>query len=260
MIFLLGLVGVTLLTACVAVIILTVKLGSDSPSSQVARAQPPVKHPPQPTVVTQVPPQSKPVNNNVIPAPPAATTVKAVDAENPWSLKTPNVLGVPVRGHTAIVVDAIEKSEPFLAPVLDALDTGLGHAGGNATASVFYINSDKIKSFDDNPAAVGPATSAKLSAFQKSIKPDGRRGFWKGFDAAASSGASQIVIITGRKSWDSSIPFLTQKLNSADNAPLVTFVHIDADVASLRNTLRDTANGYRPIPLDQLNAWHNAAP
>lgn len=282
MIFLLGLVGVTLLTACVAVIILTIKLGSDTASPQVSRANPSATPPNQPTVITQVPPQPKPRPESVAtvipkqeakagaegtvipkqePRPPTATDANAGNATNPWSLTSPNAMGVPVRGHTAIIVDAVEQSEPFLAPVLDALVNGLAHDQPNTTASVFYINDNQIKSFGGNPAAVGSETSNNLAAFQESIEPAGRTGFWKGFDAGANSDASQIVIITGRKSWDSSIRYLKQKLkpDGDDKAPLVTFVHIDADVPSLGDALHESSNDYVTIPLDQLNAWQSAA-
>jgi len=45
-----------------------------------------------------------------------------------------------------------------------------------------------------------------------------------------------------------------------DNAPLVTFVHINVEVPSLRDVLRNSSNGYVTIPLDQLNAWYDTAP
>ena len=284
MIFLLGLVGVTLLTACIAVIVLTIKLGNGNTTTVVTRAEVRGAPPAQPSVVTQVPaspkpePKPKPAPSSAAtvipkqepkppatvipepqPKPPAATAVSAATTENPWKLTTPNALGIPIQGHTAVIVDAVEQSEPFLDPVMAALVSGLSHDQGDTTASYFYINENKIKPFDDNPIPPGPNSADQLAGYQSSIQAAGRRGFWNGYDAGVKSGAGRVILITGRKSWDQSISFLKQKMQAGQEPPQITFVHIDAEVPGLRDALAEFGNAYVTIPLDQLQTWQSTA-
>ena len=194
----------------------------------------PAAAPVPPVVRTPATPTRNPAST------PTATTPAAVV---PTTIPTaaanvPNVLGLdPGAGHTVIVLDAIEKSGPWLNQAKAKLIEGLSRPGpAGATFSLVTINDNGGRGLINRPLSYGPAAAEGLRKALDPLQAKGTRGLGAGLDAAGKLGADQVVFITSRDTkWGGAVPFLEQKLSVGGKRIRLDVVQVnDQPVSELR--------------------------
>ncbi len=271
-----ALIGATLTLSSVAILLVLVMLlvnwrgSGGGPSTAVADQSPrntadmtPVAADPRPAATPTPTPTPRPA---ATPAPrPAAQPQLAPraaapnDPDNPFTMNRPNVIGLPARARTAVVVDAIAKSKPWLNDVNAALRAGLARPGGGATVRVFYLSDRKVHTTSDQFTATGRAFSDTLTETQQKIKPAGTSGFWTSFDAALASGADRVILITGRTKWAPVLEMMRNKINGSPRKPSLSVVNLDASVPDLKKFVSEMRGDYESISTQQLERWRQQA-
>lgn len=171
----------------------------------------PVAAPPPPVVRAPANPAPATVAST-----PAPTTPSPTPATPPAVTGGPRVLGLdPGGGHTVIVLDAIEKSGPWLDRAKAKLIAGLSRPGpAGATFSIAVINDNDGRGLINRPLTYGPAAEAPLRKALDPLQVKGTKGLGAGLETAGKLGADQVVFITSRDSkWGGAVPFLEQKLS-----------------------------------------------
>jgi len=148
-------------------------------------------------------------------APVATTPGPTPTATPPAATTGPDVLGLnPGPGHTVVLLDAIERSEPWLDRAKGKLIEGLTRPGpAGATFSVAVMNDGNGHGLINRPLTYGPAAAAPLGKALDPLGATGSGGLSAGLEAAGKLGADQIVFITSRDSkWGGAVSFLEKKL------------------------------------------------
>lgn len=149
------------------------------------------------------------------PTPRTATPAAPVVAPSATSAKA-NVLGMTLsRGHTVVLVDAVEQSRPWMNQAKAKLIAGLSQPGlPGATFSIAVINNNSGRSLTNERLTYGPAVAGKLRSALNPLQIKGTKGLGTGLDTAGKLGADQIIFITSRNQrWGAYVTFLEGKLS-----------------------------------------------
>jgi hypothetical protein len=251
--------GAPTLVAILGILLLVMmKSGDDNrnaqasvmPSASLAPTAPPT---PAPAPVYTPTPTPAPVYT---PVPVVTTPALSVSPDNPWGLTSSNVMGLGITGQTVVVFDAVEQSAPWFDAMNRLVRDGLAKPSP-AQAAVVYISDGKAQ--DTGMVMTGTTLSGRLTGLQRSIRPVGRSGFWNGIDAAMALQPTQVILVTGRTSWSSSIPTFESKLKlRGQTVPLHVVGMVGAN-ADLEGLTRRTGGRYIPSSTAQLSGWLNEA-
>ena len=190
--------------------------GDRPPRGIAALPQQPDRPPPPPRLTPPTPP-TPPVETSPDPTtdtPPAPTT----------GTQPNDLLGVPLDRPTAILVDAADLSQPWLRSMHDLLVNRLSQPGG--PASLYYLSGGKVQAFSGNPFDRGPDRAGEIAVFQRSIRPQGRSGFWSGLDALLASGQPNVIFVTGRSEFASSADRLVRDIQAANDVKQFVFIQV----------------------------------
>ncbi len=198
--------------------------------------------------------------------PPTTTPTRArpavIDNNNPFLALAPNALGMTLNpGHTAVLLDAVDRSSAWFDDGKAALIAGLTRPSTGQTVSLFTIRDGAIGTFDSNPFAPAPAQLSPLTRFLNPITPLGSRGLGSGLDAAIASGAQELIFITSRATnWSGYLPTLKDKLNPSGRKVTLHFLQLGDNSPELRSFVeaRDNGGRYTLITPEQLKAWRSA--
>lgn len=209
-----------------------------------------------PRTTTAAPPRNTPTTTT--PPRPAV-----VDNNNPFLALTPNALGVPLNpGHTAILLDAVDRSSAWFNEGKAALISGLTRSGNGQTVSLFTIRDGEIGQFANNPFTPAFARLSPLTSFLNPLTTQGSRGLGNGLDAAIASGASEVIFITSRSTnWGGYLGTLKSKLNPNGRQVTLHVLQVGDESAELRGFVEggDNNGRYTRITPQQLKAWRTAA-
>jgi len=191
--------------------------------------------------------------NQATPRSTAATSATPTTPATSASVGDPRVLGLdPGSGHTVIVLDAIEKSRPWLDRAKVKLIKGLSQPGAAGdTFSVAVVNDNVGRGLINRPLAYGPAAAGALRNALNPLRATGTKGLGGGLDAAGKLGADQIVFITSRdKKWGSFVPFLEGKLTVNGKRIRLHVVQVNDQPASELRSFVTGSNGgtYLQVP------------
>ncbi len=187
-------------------------------------------------------------------APSAASTVRSPASSSvrnpvaapaaPSPVNGPSVLGLaPGKGHTVILLDAIEKSRPWFDRAKAKLIAGLSRPGpAGATFSVAVINNNGGRGLINRAVEYGTPAVNPLRKTLPPLKVSGSKGLGDGLDAAIKLGAERVIFVTPRENgWSGALTFLEQKLSSGGK-------RIPLDVVQVSN-----------LPVNDLRAFVTGA-
>ncbi|MEM9916052.1 MAG: hypothetical protein AAF911_13945 [Planctomycetota bacterium] len=211
-----------------------------------------------PRATTPTPtPSPRATNPNPTPAPAAA------DRNNPFLALSPNALGMSLNpGHTAILLDAVDRSSEWFDDGKAGLIAGLTRPGNGQTISLFTIRDGQVGRFANNPFTPAPARLSPLTRFFNPITTQGSRGLGTGLDAAIQSGADEVIFITSRSTnWGGYLNTLESKLNTDGGKVKLHIVQVGDVSTELRGFVQGNKNNgrYTRITPQQLQTWRSAA-
>ncbi|MEO1236833.1 MAG: hypothetical protein AAFX76_08610, partial [Planctomycetota bacterium] len=201
------------------------------------------------------------------PATPRAATpppapAPTVDPSNPFQMLRPNALGLPLSsGHTAVLLDAVDRSSAWFDDAKAALVPGLSRSANNQTASLVLIRDGQVVAYNRNPFTPAANQISPLNRFLNPITAQGSRGLGNGLDAAVATGADHIVFITSRSTnWAGYLTTLERKLRPDGRRITLHIVQV-GDASDDLRAFTTGANGGRYVQLDpaQLASWRSAA-
>ncbi|MEM7624972.1 MAG: hypothetical protein AAF333_05035 [Planctomycetota bacterium] len=228
-----------------------------TPTPTTPQANTPVQVPtPAPTNTPAPTPAPRP--NTPAPAPTPAPP--ALSENNPFGMNRANVLGFELnRGHTAVLFDAIAKSEGWLDDGKAALMSGLTRPASARRVSLVTTSDGQAQTMLASPFAPGAGRFTPLNQFLRPIEAKGKGGLGKALDEAINTDADEVVFITSRATgWGGYINTLRSKLKTNSNAPVkLHVIQIGEPNADLRTFVEGSDNDgtYLLLTEDQLRTW-----
>lgn len=247
------------------VVILTIVMGrgssprvavahNDNPPPRVAQSTPITPTPPTTTSRTTTTPRN---TTN-----PTATKTPAANKANPFLNPEPNAMGMELNaGHTAILLDAVDRSEAWFEDGKAALAAGLTRDRANQTVSIVTIRDGEIGKFNGNPFKPGPSQLAPLNRFLNPLNTKGSSGLGKGIDTAVETGANEIIFITSRSDrWGGYLSTVEQKLQPKRGKVTLHVVQVGENSDELQAFVQGVNSGrYLRLTPEQLKTWRAAA-
>ncbi|MEL7089330.1 MAG: hypothetical protein AAGL98_12970 [Planctomycetota bacterium] len=174
-----------------------------------------------------------------------------------------NALGFELnRGHTAVLLDAIAKSEGWLDDGKAALMAGLTRPASARRVSLIATANGQTSAMLASPFVPGAARFSPLNQFLRPLQARGRGGLGASLNAAIDTGADEVVFITSRSTgWAGYLGTLHGMLKMDSGAP-VTFhvIQIGEPDNDLRRFVENDNGGtYRLLTEDQLRTWRRAS-
>ena len=117
---------------------------------------------------------------------------------NIYSLEKANVIGLPLRQRTAIIVDASGDSRRWLTLTQDALRVGLTGADSDAQVGLIYATEAEPSALTEEPQAISELTPKQVHDFQSQISAAGVAPLTPAIERALEWSPKHIVLITGR--------------------------------------------------------------
>jgi hypothetical protein len=174
-------------------------------------------------------------------------------------MSQPNVLGQPLpAGHTAVLLDAIQISSPWLNDAKAALLSGLTrNSPRDRTVSLVVSRDGSTTRFDANPFSPAPARLSPLSSFLGPLNASGRGGLSSSLDAAVETGADQVIFITSRASgWKGYLNTLRTKLSPGNRRVTLHVIQVGETNDDLRAFVQGANGGtYTHLTADQIAGW-----
>ncbi|MEM8737954.1 MAG: hypothetical protein AAGG38_05675 [Planctomycetota bacterium] len=199
--------------------------------------------------------------NRPTPTPAPAPTPR-IDASNPFQMLDANALGMPLNsGHTAVLLDAVDRSKAWFDDAKAALLAGLTRPTGNRRASLVLIRDGKTLTYNNRIFNPNPNQLTPLRRFLDPVTPAGSRGLGAGLDAAIGSGANEVVFITSRSTnWSAYLSTLERKLQPSGRRVTLHVVQMGDPSPELRAFVEGANGGrYTVLSAEQLDTWRKAA-
>jgi hypothetical protein len=207
------------------------------PSSAQALTAPPMATPAAPHMSAKAAPTAYQP-----PAKPVVVKPVAVDPNNPFTTTRANILGLPIEEQTTIVLDAVERSGPWLEQVKAALAAGLSQPGPRI--QVMVLQDGKIVQLTSKAFHAGTMDRQRFERLLKPIQPIGRTGLWTAVEAGRQGIGGRMVLITPRTDhWENAVNTLGQKLGAGANRVRLDVVQLGEPAAHLRSFVEGANSG-----------------
>ena len=207
-----------------------------------------------PAPVAATPPRA-PTPAPPAPVAPVAPDAPAVDPDNPHGWSTPTVLGQPLAGHTAVLVDAVEQSRPWMGSVNRSLLETLSKPGQDETVSVFYVHDGEVSALPRQPLRPGRAVRSSLARLQREAPAAGKKGFYDGLNAALDARPDHVLVITGRQEWDKAADYVLSLVQKAPSKPTFNVVSMGGENADLDRIAAATGGVVEPLEASTVRGW-----
>lgn len=173
---------------------------------------------------------------------------------NPYTLDTPNVVGLPIDGPTAIIVDASGSSRPWLTLVQDQLAVGLTGHLSQTPVQLVYAGEPEPVSLRDGPVPLAQIDRAGLIAFQDDQRARGVAPLDLAIALAMSETPARLVLITGQTFYGPDADTVVEPLRAA--GAVIDVIDIGGNNDAFR-ALADTTGGqYVALSERDLQDWY----
>lgn len=173
---------------------------------------------------------------------------------NPYTLDTPNVLGLPIDGPTSIIVDASGSSRPWLRLVQDQLVAGLTGHVSQTPVQLIYAGEPEPVSLRDGPVPLAQIDREALIAFQDDQRARGVAPLGLAIALAVNGTPARVVLITGQTLYGADADTVVEPLRAAGAA--VDVIDIGGNNDAFR-ALADTTGGhYVALAERDLQDWY----
>lgn len=232
-----------------------------TPNPSPRTATPPTPQPANPTTPTPTAttPTPTPTVTPPAPAPTPTPPPPALSEKNPFGISRANVLGFQINpGHTAVLLDAIERSQGWMDDGKAALISGLTRPDVSRRVSLVTTSDGQVQAMPTNPFSPGASKFTPLNNFLRPVKAVGKGGLGAGLTAAIDTGADEVVFITSRSGgWGGYLNTLRGMLKMNSGSPVkLHIIQIGESNNALRQFVENECQGtYLLLSEDQLRTW-----
>lgn len=174
---------------------------------------------------------------------------------NPYTLESPNVLGLPLTEPTAVVVEASRGSRNWLAAVNVALQRGLSRMSPTPVMLI-YAAADGPSAFHDQPQPTRSLAQHEMAAFQDRFDARGGADVSAAVEWALHTGVKHLVLILPREVDPAQFDAIADQLGEDVSLDLI---HLNGRDAAARTLAEQTGGRYIPLSDAQLADWYRAA-
>jgi hypothetical protein len=126
-----------------------------------------------------------------------ATDVAYDPAANPYTLSYANVMGLPVRGRTVVVIEASQDSAAWTAAVGDMIADGLSRESVGNEAALVGAGSAKPVLLAGGPTRKLPLNESELTRWFAGLPADGEADIAAAIKAALDAEPETLVVVVG---------------------------------------------------------------
>ena len=188
-------------------------------------------------------------------APPPPELGYAPDV-NPFTLRQPNVLGVPLTGNAAIVLDTSRQTQRWLALATDAIVAGITHATARDQC-VIVVAGDAVTTIPPEPAPLDNQTRKQIATALANLYSEGAPDLLAALQLATTVKPKQIVLLAGQP-LDNDVDAL-RDLMDANKAVRFDVILIAQDPPALRQYIIKRGGAYVILTRWQINQWQKQA-
>lgn len=171
---------------------------------------------------------------------------------NPYTLETPNVVGLPIEVSTAVIVDASGSSRGWLSLIQDQLNLGLTRPGKAASVRLVYALDPVPEVFAARDAS--QPDEEGLKNFQDQFRARGVAPIDAAIALAVEGSPRRIVLVTGRAFYGADADAVTAPLFAADIP--IDVIDIGGDNEALRDVADATGGRYVALAERDLQDWY----
>ena len=114
---------------------------------------------------------------------------------NPFELEAANILGLPLRDRTVIVVDSSSSSGAWLATVKAAVTAGLVGKDSGSQVELIYGGGGKVQMLSGSLQRVSDVSAREMSTLHERVAAEGASDLTAAVDQAARLSPSHLVLI-----------------------------------------------------------------
>lgn len=181
-------------------------------------------------------------------------------AINPFLLEAPNLLGVPLQGRSAALVDASGTSRRWFGLIKDVIAASfLRLPAANKLQLVFWSETGPVVFPADGPSGSPTDTmQAELESLLAELSASGQADPAPALKAALAAAPGQLVIVTSQPMERGQIQAVAQLLEPHPNVRL-DVVAIDLDLPELAELAHAHRGIYVSLPQQRLETWFREA-
>lgn len=197
--------------------------------------------------------------------PPGAPTGPAVieafaydPTTNPYTLDQANILGLPLRERTAVVVDASASSAAWLGGVKAALAAGLTGKGSASQVALIYATEEGPRLLVNGFETVRNLSPVEFAALHRRVAAGGRASLAAAVEQAVALNPSHLIVVTSQRLTDNEAEAIESALAAAAGLYADT-VAVDRDIVVLDDLASKYQGRYVRLSSEQLERWRSEA-
>lgn len=179
-------------------------------------------------------------------------------AANPFTRGEANVLGLPLRDRTVVVVDASQPSEAWLPDAEAAIAAGLVGHDPRGRVEVIYSTDHGLEALGGGMTRVASLSPEQFAALHERVGVGGDVSLVPAVRQALGLEPTHLVLVTGRRPTDEEVAVLRSVL-AGTPALIVDIVVVDRETVALEDLSAEHRGRYVFLTTDRLREWRAAA-
>ncbi|MCE9590642.1 MAG: hypothetical protein K8S99_08980 [Planctomycetes bacterium] len=176
---------------------------------------------------------------------------------NPFELKTPNMLGIPLAQTAVVILDFSRNSEAWYSLAKEGVRYGFKKADGSAKLQVIITSEQGMKIFPDTPGPIAGREKA-LSDFLDPVYTSGVVRLDGAIVKALETKPEQVVLVTSQ----ALLPVLAEEITGLfdqHKGVKLDVITVNDDVEELRHVAERQGGKYVNVSDTQLIKWFHTA-
>lgn len=179
-------------------------------------------------------------------------------AANPFLLDKANVLGLPLRERTAILIDASASSTPWLNAVKQAIVAGLAGKQSGSQIYLAYAAGSEPRTLSDGFSAVNRVNPARLTGLHAQVTGEADADWSAAIQQAMVLEPSHVILISGRSLDDAQAQAIQAALAGQEGL-FVDTIAMDRDIVALDDLAVGHGGRYVRLTGEQIRQWRAQA-
>lgn len=121
---------------------------------------------------------------------------------NPYLIEQPNVMGMPISGTVAIVIEVGPDNANWLEPAAEMIGTGLTRPGGDSRLLLYAPGPEGVRSYRRDPVAPATVTADLLVDFVGESSGTGTAGVSEAIERALDASPTMLILVCGQPGSD----------------------------------------------------------
>jgi len=194
------------------------------------------------------------------PKPPGAVEPdgpQIVVESNPFLLKKPNFLGLPLSKRAVVTIDASSSSRSWLAVASEGFYSGTEPMTSDTSAQLIFWREGGFASYpSDQPKSMSTDAERKeLRDFIEGISARGAADGLLALEKAFGAKPSQVIIMTGKALEEAELTKL-KELMKANPGVKVDFAVIGEETPGLAELLKESGGNFVELSSSRLSSWY----